>query len=222
MSLDAESLTDVVIINGPPGAGKGFLSGHYVAENLTAQHISAGDLIRGIRSGDIDSEYSDTVLDCLESRSYLPDAVFGGVVLERVTKGHGTTDLSLLDAFPYGAGDFEYVKEGLILSKKRILGAISLEATLDTCVSRMVYRGLRGGEAVRKSVISSEEVSEEEYFKKRYDSYGLAHDLLLDILNRQNVIVKTIDVNSDILAEETRVEALASFTEAITSLKSDN
>jgi len=222
MSNSSERLADVIIIDGPPGSGKGLLSSHYICENPTTQHISAGQQVRSIRAGEVESAYSTTVLECLVSRQYLPDEVFGDIVLEEISRAPESTDLSLVDGFPHNSGDFDYVQERLRESGRRILGAVCLGATFDTCVARMSYRGMRGGEDVRKNAVFSATEDEKEYYAGRYSAYLEAKGALLDILMTRGVQLESIDANLDILDQEGRQIVLSQFTQGITSLKANN
>ncbi len=219
MSNSPERMSDVIIVKGPPGSGKGYLSGHFIAENPLTQHVSAGELVRGIRSGTIESAYTPTVLANLEAKTYLPDEVFGDIVLEGMSKSPLPIELSLLDGFPHNVNDLDYVQEKLNESGRRILGAVCLEATLDTCVARMSYRGMRKGEDVRKSTIFAASESEREYYAERYAYYLDTRDALIDILMSRGLNLELIDTNPDILEEESRRGVLQQFTGSINNLR---
>ena len=216
---NVERLSDVIIIDGPPGSGKGFLSGCYLNANPLTQHVSAGQQVRGIRSGQIKSEYSSTVLACLEESRYLPDEVFGGIVLEEMVRTPGTIDITLVDGFPHNLGDLDYVQEKLHESGKKILGAVCLEATLDTCIARMSYRGMRAGEDVRRSAVFAAAESEEEYYAGRYALYLDTRAALLDMLMSRDLQLKFVDANPDILKQEGRRILQTQFTHAIDNLR---
>lgn len=219
MFSHAERLSDVVIIDGPPGSGKGFLSERYLADTPATQHISAGQQVRDIRSGDIESVYTPTVLAHLEARAYLPDEVFGGIILEEMARRPEFIDLTLVDGFPYALGDLDYVQEKLREQSRRILGAVSLDATLDTCLFRMAYRGMRQGEDVRKSAIFSESESEREYYAGRYQYYLDARNARIDMLLSRGLHLKQVDVNPDILDEDIRRVVYSQFTNSINTLR---
>jgi adenylate kinase family enzyme len=215
----AERLSDVVIIDGPPGSGKGFLSGRYLADNPATQHISAGQQIRGIRSGDIESIYTPTVLAHLEARAYLPDEVFGGIILEEMTRKPEVIDLTLVDGFPHVLGDLDYVQEKLGEEGRRILGAVSLDATLDTCLFRMSYRGMRQGEDVRKGAVFSESESEREYYAGRYQYYLDARNARIDMLLSRGLQLEQVDVNPNILDDDIRRVVYGQFANSINTLR---
>ena len=219
MSSAIERLSDVVIIDGPPGSGKGFLSADYLKHHPLTQHISAGQQVRGIRSGEIESEYAPTVLASLAARQYLPDDVFGGIVLEEMTRTPAIIDLTLVDGFPHNLGDLDYVQEKLHESGKSILGAVCLEATLDTCVSRMAYRGMRDGEDVRKNAVFAATESEREYYAGRYELYIETRTALLDMLLSRNIRLESVDANPDILEPGARQLVQAQFTRGIDNLR---
>lgn len=222
MSSAAERLSDVIIIDGPPGSGKSFLSDNYTNEHPLSQHISAGQQVRSIRSGYIESVHTPMVLSCLETKSYLPDEVFGGVVLEAMTRNPSFIDLTLVDGFPHNLGDFDYVQEKLSESGRRILGSVCIDATLETCVSRMSHRGMRQGEDVRRDVIFAATKSEREYYGERYMYYLDERDSRIGILMSRGLQIEPVDANPDILEDEGRRIVVNQFTRGIRSLKASN
>lgn len=221
MSNTLERLSDVVIIEGPPGSGKGFLSGNYLKSTPNTQHISTGNQVRGIRSGDIESAYSPEVLACLEAKRYLPDSVFGDIVLEEMVRRPEVIDLTLVDGFPHSSGDFEHVQERLHESGRRILGAVCLDATVETCVFRMGYRGMRQGEDVRKNAIFSATESEKEYYAGRYEFYLASRDEHRGLLENMGLQIARVDANPDILEEENRRIVQNQFTQSINNLRAN-
>jgi len=222
MSNLENTLSDVILIDGPPGSGKGYISGKYIQGNPSFQHISAGDRIRGIRSGVVGSVFTPTVLAYLEKRELLPDEVFGDIVVESIAHGGEGIDVSLLDGFPQKNGDFERVQDRLRESGRRILGAICLNATLETSVARMAYRGMRPGEEIRRQYIFDEDSDEIQYFRKRYLAHQRAREeSLMMILESNNVRLDHIDVNPDILVAENSAIIVKQFARSIANLRDD-
>jgi adenylate kinase family enzyme len=216
-------LSDVILIDGPPGSGKSYISGKYIKSNPSVQHVSAGDLIRGIRCGAVDSAFTSTVLTYLEKRELLPDEVFGDIVVESIANGGGAIDTSLLDGFPQKNGDFERVQDRLAESGKRILGAICLTATIETSVARMAYRGMRPGEEVRRQYVFDEDSDEIQYFRKRYLAHQRAREeSLMIILESNNVRLEHIDVNPDILIEENATLFVEQFAGSVANLRDNS
>lgn len=223
MSNIENTLSDVILIDGPPGSGKGYISGKYIQSNSWVQHVSAGDLIRGIRSGAVESAFTSTVLAYFEKRELLPDDVFGDIVVESIANGGEAINVSLLDGFPQKNGDFERVQDRLAESGKRILGAICLTATIETSVARMAYRGMRPGEEVRRQYVFDEDSDEIQYFRKRYLAHQRAREeSLMIILESNNVRLEHINVNPDILIEENRVIIVKQFARSVANLRDDS
>lgn len=222
MSNLESALSDVIIIDGPPGSGKGYISDRYIQSNPSVQHISAGDLIRGIRSGAVESAFTPTVLTYLEKRKLLPDEVFGDIVVEGIANGGEAINVSLVDGFPQKKGDLERVQDRLEESGKRILGAICLNATIETSVARMVYRGVRAGEEVRRQHVFDEDSDEVQYFRKRYLAYQQVREELMGILEYNNVRLEYIDVDPDILVEESGAIIVKQFAKSIANLRDDS
>lgn len=222
MSSALERLSDVVIIEGPPGSGKGYLSGRYLKDTPRTQHITTGGQVRGIRSGVIESEYSPTVLACLAEKRYLPDDVFGDIILEEMVRTQNVIDLTLIDGFPHNIGDFEHVQDRLHEAGHRIMGAVCLDATVETCVFRMGYRGMRQGEDVRKSAVFSASDSETEYYAGRYDYYLATRDAHRGLLADMGLQLAIVDTNPDILQEENRRIVQAQFNDSINALRGND
>ncbi len=222
MSNLQDRLSDVIIIEGPPGAGKGYLSSRYLQETPRTQHITTGGQVRGIRAGDIESEYSSVVMECLAERRYLPDDIFGGIILEEMVRRPEVIDLTLIDGFPHNVSDFEYVQEQLRESGRRILGAVCLDATVETCVFRMGYRGMREGEDVRKDAVFSASESDNEYYAGRYDYYLATRDEHRALLASIGLELALVDTNPDILQAEQRLIVQGQFNDSINSLRANH
>ena len=202
----------IIIVSGPPGSGKGAMSGDYIKRYDYAQHVSVGDLVRGIRAGEIASVYSTVVLDALERRQYMPDEVFAEIVLERIATNSDAA-LTFLDGFPQQDGDWDRFNDRLDASGLRMLGAICLWATEDVCVERMRYRGMRSGEYVR-----NRHVELEDYYRDRYRAYLEKHHKLAQMFKRRGVDVRMFDVNQNLIDDETRQKVGDKFSNIVSEL----
>ena len=211
-----KTTSDVIIVSGPPGSGKGAMSGDYIDQHSKAQHVSAGDLVRGIRAGEIESTHSPIVLDSLKKREYMPDETFASIVLEKITANPDAT-LTFLDGFPQQTGDWEYFHDQLEVNRLKMLGAVCLWATEDVCVDRMKFRGMRNGEYVR-----NQHTELEDYYRDRYRIYMEKHHRLAQMFAGKRVEVKMFDVNQNLIDEETRQRVSKKFANTVLELINKN
>ncbi|NTU69669.1 AAA family ATPase [bacterium] len=217
MSKFEKTDSGIIIIIGPPGSGKGAMSGDYIEQHSTAQHVSAGDLVRGIRSGEMQSSYSSIVQDSLQKRILMPDETFADIVIERITSSNNDVDLTLLDGFPQQLGDWEHFNKQLSRFRLRIFGAVCLWATEETCVERMKFRGMRNGEYVR-----NQHSELEEYYRDRYRKYLEKYHILADMFSNKNVTTSVFDVNQNIIDQETRQKVSGNFSKTVNLLIKNN
>lgn len=202
----------VIIVTGPPGSGKGAMSGDYIDQHSEAQHISAGDLVRSIRAGETESAYSSIVLESLRKREYMPDETFANIVLEKIA-ANPSASLTFLDGFPQHLGDWEHFNNQLEVSRLKLFGAVCLWATEDVCVDRMKFRGMRNGEYVR-----NQHVYLEDYYRDRYRIYMEKHHRLTQMFESKDVEVKIFDVNRNLIDEETRQSVSMKFGKTVLEL----
>ncbi len=118
---------NVVILMGPPGAGKG-TQAKMLAEKFGFAHISTGDILRQeVRAG---TALGAKVEEIMNSGALVPDELVAEIVGERLGSGDAPSDI-LLDGFPRTvpqaeyletlAGDFEQIAVNLHLSEEEVV-----------------------------------------------------------------------------------------------------
>lgn len=203
----------IIIVSGPPGSGKSTMSKDYVASKSRVEHISAGELVRKIRLGDVKSSHTQIVEEALQKRIMMPDETFAKIILEKILNAGDKVDLSLLDGFPQQNGDWEHFNDLIKKSGLQIIGAICLTAKEETCVERMKFRGMRNGEEVR-----NHHTDLEEYYRERYRKYMTKLEQLKQMLVSKNVRTEVFDANSNIMNQEIRREVGYKFNRSINRL----
>ena len=122
-----------LIIFGPPGVGKGTLSG-MLAEKYKIPHISTGDIFRNeIKSGN--SELRQYV----EKGLLVPDMVVNKVV-EKALKQENCKNGFIFDGYPRTTDQAGFLENALWKLKKSIDLVLNLAASGDTIIERLSAR----------------------------------------------------------------------------------
>ena len=123
----------VVILMGPPGAGKG-TQAKMLAEKFGSAHISTGDILRQeVLSG---TSLGRRVGEIMNSGALVPDELVAEIVGERLGSDDAPSDV-LLDGFPRTVPQAEYL-QGLDGAFEQI--AISLHLSEEEVVKRLAGR----------------------------------------------------------------------------------
>jgi adenylate kinase len=126
----------VVILLGPPGAGKG-TQARMLEEGFGLIQLSTGDLLRAaVKGGTAAGRKAGAIM---EAGGLVPDAVVIEVLEERMT----APDLKngvILDGFPRTAAQAEALDRLLAARGQRVTTAISLEVDDDQMVRRVAGR----------------------------------------------------------------------------------
>ena len=184
-------MTEIIVIHGPPGSGKSVQSERLAEEGLPnreVRHVSAGNRLRGIRSGQIASAYSDLVNPEPGKRVLLDHNVMTGVIFEYINQVP-RTDLVMVDGYPRF---LEAVPAFIELSGKYghdLLGCINLRVSERVSLDRVLGRGGREGEVGVSNLA--------ELVKKRYQEHLNFTVPAIDAMGRITEIVN-IDAEQSI------------------------
>ena len=108
----------ILVIFGPPGAGKGTQS-RLIADELKILHISTGDILRSALKRQ--TEFGKKAISYVEAGELVPDELIYGMIFERI-KGPDASAGFILDGYPR---NIDQAKE-----LDRMLGAISRKIDL--------------------------------------------------------------------------------------------
>lgn len=141
-------MSEIVIVHGYVGSGKSTQCSHLASDGLnevTVQHISAGNRLRGIRTGNESSEFS-RYINAPDAPSPLPDWIVEGTIFETI--GSDDCSLTLVDGYPRHPQAVESFRESVLRNQHRLLGTVALQLSMDVSIERIVARGKRDGEQV--------------------------------------------------------------------------
>lgn len=200
---------DVVYVAGPPGAGKTSVTEGYQKENLHTEQFGTGELVWGIRDGDIDSHYAHIIREAAQNGTSISEAVFSMVVYERIMRVKDSTHTVMVTGFPHDYSDWRMFNEALDGSGMSAIGSVVLDSSLATSTIRMQERDIKKG--MNADVVASpEELSS--YEKRYYDLMGRLA-IRLDCYRQAGLDIVTIS------AENSRDQVLSDFNKTIRMFK---
>ena len=126
----------IVILFGPPGAGKGTQ-----AERLTArfgfEHLSSGDVLRAERKSG--TELGKRVAGYMDAGALVPDGIIIEVIIARVLASDGQAGV-LLDGFPRTLPQAEQLDQALALTGRKVDLVLSMMVPDELVVERITGR----------------------------------------------------------------------------------
>lgn len=184
-------MAEILVVHGTPGAGKSTHSerlANYSINEPPVFYISAGNRLRAIRTGVVESAFSD-VINSPDAPSMLDHRIVNGVIFEFVSQCPENS-VVLVDGyprFPDATGVFlETIKEG----NHTLLGCINLNISLETSIERLSGRGVRSGERIKSG-------SSAEFAEKRYADHLKYTNEAVQALGEVAPIIN-IDAESDL------------------------
>jgi adenylate kinase len=123
----------VLIIFGPPGAGKG-TQASIIAKDYNVLHISTGDMLRAaVKEG---SELGNLAKSYMDKGELVPDNVVIGIIRE-VIKTSGSINGYLLDGFPRTIPQAEALDRMLNSESLKVDKVVSIEVPDGEIISRI-------------------------------------------------------------------------------------
>jgi adenylate kinase len=123
----------VLIIFGPPGAGKG-TQASIIAKDYNVLHISTGDMLRAaVKEG---SELGNLAKSYMDKGELVPDIVVIGIIRE-VIKTSGSINGYLLDGFPRTIPQAEALDRMLNSESLKVDKVVSIEVPDGEIISRI-------------------------------------------------------------------------------------
>ncbi|MBI2653574.1 adenylate kinase [Candidatus Woesearchaeota archaeon] len=211
-----------LLIFGPPGVGKGTLSG-MISDKYKIPHVSTGDIFRNeIKSGN--SELKDYV----EKGLLVPNMVVNKIV-EKALREDSFKNGFILDGYPRTLDQAEFLENALWKIKKKIDLVLNLVASEETIVERLTARrncskcgamyNLITMKPKKKDVCDKcgsplvmRKDDEPETVRKRIQVYGQETSPLVDYYKKKKLLV---DVDASKKPKEVFKEAVKIMEERI-------
>lgn len=185
-------MSEIVIVHGPPGSGKTTHAKELSDTRIDIGHISAGVLIRDIRSGVKRSIFETEIISHAQDNkdaTPLKNEIVNAIVLEQLALFSGAQTV-LVDGFPSFIDSCRIFMQSIEKRGDTIAGCINLTVSEETSISRQLERGKR------KSEKGGENMNEEVFAKKRYQKHIVNTIPVINILRESCKIVE-IDANLD-------------------------
>lgn len=183
-------MAEIIVVHGVPYSGKSTQSKkltEYTINSRLIFHVSSGNLLRGIRTGEIESSLGHIVINHTEAER-VDDYVVNSIMFEFISK-YPEQSIVLVDGYPRFKEAVQFFVDELGFFGHKLLGCINVDIPLETSLARFPERGTRKGE--RFTVVNDEVVM------KRYSEYI---DYTLDAIQelRKHTSILTIDGNQSV------------------------
>jgi adenylate kinase len=126
----------ILILLGPPGAGKG-TQAKLLAAELGVPHVSTGDMFRDHKTRQ--TEIGKTVQAIMDSGGLVTDEITNAMVKERLSLPDVRSGF-ILDGYPRTTAQSEYLEQLLRSMGRSITKALSYEVAEETVVERLSGR----------------------------------------------------------------------------------
>lgn len=126
----------ILILLGPPGAGKGSQASKII-EEFGVTHISTGDIFR--KNIKEDTELGQKVKKIIEAGSLVSDDLTNELVFDRLAKENSESGF-MLDGYPRNINQAEALDSWLKEHDKEITKVIYIEASNETLIGRISGR----------------------------------------------------------------------------------
>ena len=128
----------VIVLLGPPGAGKGTQAA-ILAGEVGLLHVASGDLFRAeVQAG---TDLGRTAKDYLDRGALVPDEITGAMIMARLGRPDAQAGI-VLDGFPRTVGQAEALDRALDKRGSRVEHAVYLDVPTDELVRRLSARWL--------------------------------------------------------------------------------
>lgn len=136
--MTADGIRPIVLLLGPPGAGKG-TQARFLRDTLAIPHLASGDLLRDHRR--LGTPLGVTAQEYMDRGDLVPDQLVIDMVMERLDRPDARRG-ALLDGMPRTRAQAEIVDEMLAGRRSAVRTALYLDVPTDVLVERIAGRWL--------------------------------------------------------------------------------
>ncbi len=143
-------MAKIIVVHGKPGSGKSTQSKRLAdlsTSELKIAHVSAGESIRAIRTGEVESKYRPDQINHPDMQEAEKHRVVNDIMFEFINR-ESAEAVVLVDGYPRYEGGVQPFLDALEEGNHELLGCINMEIDLQTCISRLTERGNRSGERI--------------------------------------------------------------------------
>jgi adenylate kinase family enzyme len=197
-------MANIIVVHGAPGAGKTTLSKYLSqirADGKPVYHISSGEQLRAIRTGEIISAFSQQVNDP-NAPLRLDNRLVDSIIFEFVQMCPDDS-VVLIDGYPRFPDAVDTFLETAKDKGHKFLGCVNFEITKDTSFERLNIRGIRRGERIIGET--------SEIVDRRYTEHELYTRESIQMLKKIALVV-TID------ASKPKIDVFRQFYNAVSNL----
>lgn len=126
----------IIILFGPPGAGKG-TQAIRISEEFSIPHIATGDIFR--EAVDKKTELGKKAEEYMKRGELVPDKIVNEIVRERISKPDCEKGF-ILDGYPRTINQAEAMDKMLAEMNRRICLVLNLQVSEENVVKRLSYR----------------------------------------------------------------------------------
>ena len=183
----------IIILFGPPGAGKGTQS-KYLVKKLNGCQISTGDILRDeIKK---DTEIGKLIINDMNEGKFVSDEIVNGLIKKILFDSNKKNNL-IFDGYPRSLSQANNLNLMLENSKQKIDLIFSLNVSKDTIIKRIKKR----------KIIENRTDDELKTILKRYDIYMKTTRPVLDFYSK-NPNFYEIDGSDEIEVISTKIEQI--------------
>jgi len=201
-------MAEIIVVHGPPYSGKSTQSKRlteYSIGGRSIHHVSSGNLLRAIRTGEIQSVFGH-IVNVHKDAGRVDDRVVNGIMFEFISKCPDDS-IILVDGYPRFKDAVGLFVDEVNNSGHTLLGCINVDISLNTSLARFPERGTRKGERLV-------EVNDEVVRKRYLEHEDYTQEAIAELGKKTRII--NIDGNQPIDA------VWESFNEAFVQLVSSN
>jgi adenylate kinase family enzyme len=169
-------MAEIIVVHGPPYSGKSTQSKkltEYSIGGRSIHHVSSGNLLRAIRTGEIESAFGH-IVNGHKDAGRVDDRVVNGIMFEFISKCPEDS-IVLVDGYPRFKDAVGLFIDEVNNSGHTLLGCINVDISLDTSLARFPERGTRKGERfveVNDEVVRKRYSEHEDYTQEAIAELG--------------------------------------------------